>query len=75
MNDAKRRAKHKYKDKIEELRVELYPTDNDIKAHLAAQSEPKATFIKRLIRKDIETQKARYGANEGARAQGEKKDD
>ena len=75
MNDAKRRAKHKYKDKIEELRVELYPTDNDIKAHLAAQGEPKATLKRHQIRKDIETQKARHGANEGARAQGDKKDD
>lgn len=52
MNESKR----KYKKKIEELRVELYPTDEDIKERLAervAAGEPKATYIKRLIREDI----------------------
>lgn len=55
MNESKR----KYKAKIEELRVELYPTDADIKARLAERKEarePKATYIKRLIREDIERQ-------------------
>ena len=49
-------SKRKYKKKIEELRVELYPTDADIKERLADQieaGEPKATYIKRLIREDI----------------------
>jgi len=45
-----------YKKKIEELRVELYPTDEDIKKRIAerlAAGEKKATYIKRLIREDI----------------------
>lgn len=45
-----------YKKKIEELRVELYPTDEDIKRQVAKRvkaGERKATYIKRLIREDI----------------------
>lgn len=56
MNESKRNAKNKYRAKVEELRVELYPTDEDIKARIAerlAAGEPKATYIKRLIREDI----------------------
>lgn len=52
MNEAKKR----YKAKVEELRVELYPTDADIKERIAervADGEPKATYVKRLIRDDI----------------------
>lgn len=52
MNEAKKR----YKSKIDVLRAELYPTDEDIKQRLAeraAKGEPKATYIKRLIREDI----------------------
>lgn len=59
MNESKRKAKNKYREKVEELRVELYPTDADIKDRLAerlAAGEPKATYIKRLIREDIERQ-------------------
>lgn len=41
-----------YKEKIEELRVDLYPTDGDIKEHLKTVGA-KATYIKRLIREDI----------------------
>lgn len=57
MKDYQRRAKNKYREKIEELRVELYPTDEDIKKRLAEQREagvPKATYIKRLIREDMQ---------------------
>ena len=53
MNESKR----KYRKKIEELRVELYPTDGDIKDRIAerlAKGEAKATYIKRLIREDID---------------------
>ncbi len=51
-----RRAKNKYKEKIEVLRVELYPTDEDIKNRIAEKieaGEKKTTYIKRLIREDI----------------------
>lgn len=71
MDEVARRAKKKYKKKIEELRVELYPTDADIKAHLAALGTPKAAFVKRLIREDIARTKSRHGANTGVKTQGE----
>lgn len=56
IRDTDRKARANYKKKVEELRVELYPTDEDIRAYLAAivaSGEPKATYIKRLIREDI----------------------
>lgn len=56
MKEYERKAKNKYKAKIETLRVELYPTDEDIKLYLAyiqEKGEPKSTYIKRLIRDDI----------------------
>jgi hypothetical protein len=57
MRENERNAKQRYKQKIQELRVELYPTDEDIKDRLAERveaGEPKATYIKRLIREDIQ---------------------
>lgn len=59
MKDYQRRAKNKYKEKIEPLHVELYPTDADIKKRVAERveaGEGKATYIKRLIREDIQKQ-------------------
>ena len=56
MNENQRKAKNKYREKIEEVRVELYPTDADIKERITervAAGEAKATYIKRLIREDI----------------------
>lgn len=57
IKDKDRTARERYKKKVETVRVELYPTDEDIKARIAerlADGEPKATYIKRLIRADIE---------------------
>lgn len=56
MNESNRKAKNKYREKIEQLRVEIYPTEADIKDRIAervAAGEAKATYIKRLIREDI----------------------
>ena len=56
MKEYERKAKNRYKEKIETVRVELYPTDEDIKARIAErieEGEGKATYIKRLIREDI----------------------
>ena len=53
MNESTRRAKKKYKSKIMVVRVELYPTDEEIKQRLSELQEPRATYIKRLIREDI----------------------
>ena len=57
MKDYQKRAKRKYKGKIELLRLELYPTDADIKERITDRvnvGEGKATYIKRLIREDIQ---------------------
>ena len=59
-NEAKRRANKKYKAKVEKLQIELYPTDADIKQRIAERveaGEGKATYIKRMIREDIERSK------------------
>lgn len=56
MKDAIKKAKKRYRAKVEELRVELYPTDADIKERInerLGEGEPKASYIKRLIREDI----------------------
>lgn len=56
IKDTNRAARANYKKKVEELRVELYPTDEDIKYHIAervAAGEKKASYVKRLIREDI----------------------
>jgi hypothetical protein len=51
-----RKARANYRKKVVELRVELYPTDEDIKNRLQEMldnGEKKAAYIKRLIREDI----------------------
>lgn len=53
IKDKDRKARANYRKKITELRIELYPTDEDIKSHLEKIQEKKATYIKRLIREDI----------------------
>ena len=60
IKDTDRKARANYKKKVEELRVELYPTDEDIKERLAERvetGERKAAYVKRLIREDIERNK------------------
>ena len=57
MNEAYKR----YKKKIEDVRVNLSPAEEDIKARLEERKEAgegKATYIKRLIREDIERSKS-----------------
>ena len=56
MKESQRKAKNKYKTKIEVLSVELYPTDADIKNKLQTVGA-KATYIKKLIRQDIRRDK------------------
>lgn len=60
MNENQRKSKNKYRSKVVELRVELYPTDDDIKSRISERvsaGEGKATYIKRLIREDIKINK------------------
>ena len=59
IKDTDRKARANYKKKVETLRVELYPTDQDIKEKLNERTEagePKSTYIKRLIREDLQKQ-------------------
>lgn len=56
IKDTDRVARANYKKKVTLLQVELYPTDEDIKARIAEVQElgeTKAGYIKRLIREDI----------------------
>ncbi len=56
IKDTDRVARANYKKKVENLRVELYGTDEDIKRRLAERveaGEGKSTYVKRLIREDI----------------------
>lgn len=49
-----KKARANYLKKVVELRIELYPTDEDIKQWLASIDKPKSTYIKELIRKDMQ---------------------
>ena len=60
IKDTDRKARANYRKKIVELRVPLFPTDEDIKTRLEeiqAQGEGKAAYVRRLIREDIEKNK------------------
>ena len=50
--ESQKRAKKKYKAKCRELRIMIYPTDQDIMEQLACV-DSYSTYIKNLIRKDI----------------------
>ena len=50
--EAQKRAKKAYKKKCRELRVMLYPTDQDIMDKIESV-EQYTPYIKELIRKDI----------------------
>ena len=68
MKDYQRRAKNKYKSKIVRIHIELYPSEEDIRKRLAERvenGEPRATYIKRLIREDMFREKTqRFIASE-----------
>lgn len=53
MDEARKRAKKKYQSKVKRFTVDFYPTEAEIWEHLQAQ-EKKQTYIKDLIRADIE---------------------
>lgn len=53
IKDTDRKARANYRKKVERLQIDLYPTEEDIKTRLATLQEPKAAYIKRLIREDI----------------------
>lgn len=56
IKDTDRKARANYKKKVKTIRVELYGTDEDIKAHLEKLQESGTAlqgYIKELIRADI----------------------
>lgn len=56
IKDTDRKARANYRKKVKKLYIELYPTEEDIKAKLderKEQGESTATYIKRLIREDM----------------------
>lgn len=56
MTDAQKNAKKKYLSKGKRLTVDFYPSEVELIEHLEKQAK-KQTYIKDLIRADIEKQK------------------
>jgi hypothetical protein len=56
MTEAQNRAKKKYLDKGKRITINLYPSEADLIEHLEKQ-EHKITYIKDLIRRDMEQNK------------------
>lgn len=55
MKDSQRKALRNYKAKVARITVDFPPSDSDLYDHLQAQGK-KQTYIKRLIREDMEKQ-------------------
>lgn len=54
VNWSRNRADDAYrKANVTRVEVKLYPADADIAEHLEGLEEPRATYIKRLIREDM----------------------
>ena len=59
-SEAQKRARNAYTEKCTYFAMYIYPTEQDILEKLKERTEngePKATYIKRLIREDIERSK------------------
>jgi hypothetical protein len=56
IKDKDRKARANYRAKVEKVQFELFPADEDIKTRLEEKklTEGKASYIRRLIREDIE---------------------
>lgn len=54
--EAQKKAAKKYKQKVKRFTVDFYPTEDEMWEHLQAQSK-KQTYIKALIRADMEKRK------------------
>lgn len=55
MTEAQKRAKKKYQPNVKRLTIDFYPTETDLIEQIEKQPQ-KQTYIKDLIRKDIEKQ-------------------
>lgn len=55
LTEAQRRAKAKYeRENVVQKQVRFYPADADALAHALGTGEPFGTYVKRLIREDME---------------------
>lgn len=54
MNEAAKKAKKKYKAKVKRFSVDFYHTEAELYEHIQKQPQ-KQTYIKNLIRADMET--------------------
>ena len=52
MTEAQKKAKAKYKAKVNRFTVDFYPTEADIYEHFSNQDK-KQTYLKNLIREDM----------------------
>lgn len=52
-SEAQKKAVKKYKEKMKRMTVEFYPSEMDLYEHIQQQPK-KQTYIKNLIRKDME---------------------
>jgi hypothetical protein len=56
-SDAQIRAVQKYRQKIKRITIDIYPTEMEMWDHIQSQ-EKKQTYIKSLIRADMEKGRA-----------------
>lgn len=56
MNEAKLTAKQRYRKKVFRITIDFYPTEKELIDKINEQPK-KQTYIKDLIRKDIEAQR------------------
>ena len=56
-SEAQRRAIQKYKQKVKRITLDFHPTEDDLWQHIQSQ-EKKQTYIKNLIRADMEKGRA-----------------
>lgn len=52
-SEAQRRAISKYKEKVKRITIDFHPSETNLWEHLQSQ-EKKQTYIKKLIRNDLE---------------------
>ena len=56
-SEAQRRAVTKYKQKVKRITIDFHPTESELWEHIQSQ-EKKQTYIKNLIRADMEKGRA-----------------
>lgn len=59
--EAQKRAKARYAEKVVQKQVRFYPPDQDLVDWCECCGEPFATYVKRLIREDMESRRGSDG--------------